>query len=360
MQIKLHEISIRDVVKDYKDKGEEWVSWYDGKLNIRPPYQREFVYSGKQRDAVIETVKKDFPLNVLYWCKNEDDTYEVLDGQQRIISISQYVNWDYSIDHIYFHNLTNTEQDKILDYKLMIYFCEWNDREKLDRFKTINIAWEKLTDQELRNAVYTWPWLSDAKRHFSKTNCPAYLLAQDYVTWSPIRQEYLQTAISWINDCEIEDYMSVHQHDQNANELWLYFQSVISRAKLTFVNYRKEMKGVNWWYLYNTYKDNKFDTDQIEEQIKKLMQDEDVTKKSGIYPYILTKDERYLNIRAFTDNQKRETYERQQGICPVCGEHFDIREMEADHITPRSQGGKTTVENCQMLCRDCNRRKSDR
>lgn len=90
------------------------------------------------------------------------------------------------------------------------------------------------------------------------------------------------------------------------------------------------------------------------------MQDEDVTKKSGIYPYILTKDERYLSIRAFTDNQKREAYERQQGICPVCGEHFDIREMEADHITPRSQGGKTTVENCQMLCRDCNRRKSDR
>lgn len=359
MKIQLHEVAIRDVVDSYIDNQEDGVIGYWWKLNIRPPYQREFVYADKQRDAVIDTVKKDFPLNVLYRCKNQDDTYEVLDGQQRIVSICQYVSGDYSINHQYFHNLTDTEKDQILDYRLMIYFCEWDDKEKLDRFKTINIAGAKLTDQELRNAIYTWPWLTDAKRHFSKTGCPAYGLASDYIKWSTIRQEYLETAIAWISNDSIEQYMAQHQHDQNANELWLYFSNVINWVKLTFVNYRSEMKGVNWWELYNTHKDDKFDTDKLEQEVKELMQDEDVTKKPGIYSYVITKQEKYLNIRAFTDNMKRESYERQEGICPHCKQHFDINQMEADHITPRSQGGKTNAQNCQMLCRDCNRRKSD-
>ena len=55
---------------------------------------------------------------------------------------------------------------------------------------------------------------------------------------------------------------------------------------------------------------------------------------------------------------KREAYERQEGICVACEEHFDIKEMEADHITPWDEGGKTNAENCQVLCKDCNRKKS--
>ena len=88
------------------------------------------------------------------------------------------------------------------------------------------------------------------------------------------------------------------------------------------------------------------------------MQDEDVTKKSGIYEYVLTRNEKFLNIRAFTDKMKREAYERQKGICKKCKEHFEIEEMEADHIKPWNEGGKTTAENCQMLCKQDNRTKS--
>ena len=202
MKIELHKISIRKVVVGYKDSAEEGVTAYDGKLNIRPKYQREFIYTGKQRDAVIETIKQNFPLNVMYWMVREDGGYEMLDGQQRTISIGQYVNGDFSLNERYFHNLTKEEKDQILDYELMIYFCEGTDKERLDWFRIINIAGEKLTDQEIRNAVYTGPWLSDAKLKFSKSNCAAYLLANDggqLVSGSPIRQEYLETARSWIN-----------------------------------------------------------------------------------------------------------------------------------------------------------------
>jgi hypothetical protein len=240
----------------------------------------------------------------------------------------------------------------------MIYHCSGADSERLEWFKTINIAGEELTDQELRNAVYAGPWTADAKRFFSKTGCAAYGLASNYLKGSPIRQEYLETAIDWHSQGKIEDYMSEHQHDENATPLWHYFQSVINWVKATFPKYRKEMKGVEWGALYNDFQGKPFDTDKLEKEIAKLMMEEDVTRKSGIYPYILDGDERHLNIRPFSDNMKREAYERQKGICTKCGKHFELSEMEGDHIKPWREGGKTTAVNCQMLCKDDNRRKS--
>lgn len=363
MKIELHEITVREVAENYVDNAEEGVVGYHGRLNIRPKYQREFVYDEKKRNAVIDTIRKNFPLNVIYWVKNEDGTFEVLDGQQRIISFCQYVCGDFSIDNRAFHNLTSTEKEQILNYQLMVYFCDGNDREKLDWFRIINIAGERLTEQELRNATYTGPWLSDAKLKFSKSNCAAYLLSKDYVNGSPIRQEILETALSWIANGNIEEYMSVHQHDPNANELWLYFRNVIDWVKLTFTTYRKEMKGIPWGGLYNEFKGKIINTQKLEQEIQALMMDDDVTNKKGIYPYVLHRNEKYLNIRAFTDSQKRAAYERQKGICrgQYCGrKHFEFEQMEADHITPWHLGGKTTPENCQMLCKECNRRKSGR
>jgi len=359
VKIELHEMTVREVAAGYVDSAEEGVVGYGGKLNIRPKYQREFVYDGKQRNAVIDTIRKAFPLNVMYWVNNGDGTYEVLDGQQRTISFCQYVMGDFSLDNRAFHNLTETEKEQILDYKLMVYFCEGNDKEKLDWFRIINIAGEKLTDQELRNAVYTGPWLSDAKLKFSKTGCAAYGLAKDYVTGSPIRQEFLETAIKWISKGNIEAYMSAHQHDPNANELWTYFRNVIEWVKDTFTVYRKEMKGLEWGGLYDEFRDKLYDTAKLEQEIQTLLIDDDVTKKKGVYAYVLTRNERHLSLRAFSDNQKREAYERQKGNCKKCGKHFEFSGMAGDHITPWSKGGKTVAENCQMLCADCNRRKSD-
>ena len=361
MKIELNRIPIREVIAGYKDNAEEGITAYEGKLDIRPKYQREFVYKPEQRDAVIKTIKKDFPLNVMYWMKREDGGYEVLDGQQRTISIGQYVNGDFSLNDRFFHNLTKEEQNKILGYELFVYFCEGTDKERIDWFTVINTYGEKVNDQEIRNAVYTGPWLSDAKLKFSKSNCVAYLLANDggqLVNGSPIRQEYLETAISWINNGNVADYMAKHQHDKNGDELWIYFQNVIAWVREVFPNYRREMSNVQWGELYNEFKNEKFDSKKLEKEISKLMQDEDVTKKSGIYPYVLTRNEKLLNIRAFTDKQKREAYERQKGKCAKCKKHFEIEEMEADHIKPWSKGGKTISENCQMLCLDCNRTKS--
>ena len=294
----------------------------------------------------------------MYWCKNDDGTFEVLDGQQRTISICEFVSGVFSFEGRYFNNLTDTEREQILNYELMVYICEGNDKEKLDWFKIINIAGEKLTDQELRNAIFTGEWLSDAKRYFSKNGCAAYKVGEKYLNGSPIRQDYLETAIRWISNDDVEEYMAKHQHEPNANELWLYFQKVINWVQVVFPNYRKEMKGIEWGFYYNEYKSVNYNSKKLEEKIVELMVDDDVSKKSGIYEYLLDGKEKHLSIRAFTDKIKREAYEKQGGICAKCGGHFELKEMEADHITPWHDGGKTIADNCQMLCRECNRRKS--
>jgi len=148
----------------------------------------------------------------------------------------------------------------------------------------------------------------------------------------------------------------IHYKERSIKDLTPF----IAWVRTNFSNYRKEMKSVAWGELYNEFKDTNLDADKLETEIRELMIDEDVTKKSGIYPYVLTRQEKHLNIRSFTDKMKREAYERQKGICPLCKEKkkVDFSDMEADHIKPWHDGGKTISENCQMLCKQCNRTKS--
>lgn len=357
MKIELKEITIRDLVKDYQNNEEDGVLGYGKKLDIRPPYQREFIYNDKQREAVIDTIMNGFPLNVMYWSVQDNGKFELIDGQQRTISICQFVDGEFSYNKLYFYNLRD-EQEKILNYKLMVYFCSGTDSEKLKWFETINIAGEELTKQELNNAVYSGPWVTDLKRYFSKTGCPAYEIGNNYLSGSAIRQDYLETVLGWISNNNIREYMAKNINEESASDVWIYFQKIINWVETIFPEYRKEMKGVDWGSLFNDYGEKKVDPKKLEEEISRLMQDEDVQKKKGIYPYLLSGNEKYLNIRAFSPNQRREAYEKQKGICAKCQKHFEFNEMEADHIKPWHEGGKTIAENCQMLCIEDNRRKS--
>ena len=368
MEVTELKVTVREVFDGYFNDDEEGVVGYGGLLNIRPRYQREFVYKDKQRDEVIRTVLKGFPLSLIYWAKvkldDGSDGYEVLDGQQRTLSLCEYVEGSFSVDEKLFSNLPADLRKKILDYPLSVYVCDGNDSEKLEWFKTINIAGEELTDQELRNAVYAGTWTADAKRYFSKTGCAASKLAGDYMKGSPIRQEYLETAISWAAAAEgktIERYMGEHQNDPSAVQLWNYFRSVIDWVKAIFPKTRKEMKGLPWGLYYNKHgKRADLDPKKLEAKIQRLMGDEDVTRKSGIYEYLLTGNEKHLSIRAFDRRDKWAAYERQNHKCAICGDHFEFDDMHGDHITPWSKGGKTDADNCQMLCVTCNLRKGNK
>ena len=269
----------------------------------------------------------------------------------------------------FFHNLTEDEKQKFLDYKLDVKVCDGTEEEKLEWFKRINIAGLVLTNQELLNATYVGTWLADAKNYFSKRNCVAGQMAEGYIKGNPIRQDYLEKALAWIADRDgLESgqmYMAKHQHDLDANELWLYFQTVINWAKMLFPNARKGVTDVqDWGILYNEFHDKQYNSNSLETDMKQLLMDDDVTKNAGIIRYLLSDrtkhDEKFLSIRAFSEAQKRRAYEKQEHKCAICGEVFDLTEMDGDHIVPWSQGGRTVDENLQMLCKKCNNEKSDR
>ncbi|RXH53948.1 HNH endonuclease family protein [Granulicella sibirica] len=361
MNIRLKGIPVRELTDGYQDNAEGGVVGYGGLLNIRPAFQREFIYKESQRNEVIHTVRKDFPLNTMYWAV-AGDGFELMDGQQRTVSICQYVMGDYSVEidgsPRFFNNLTPEKKKQVLDYELSVYVCDGTEDEKLSWFKIINIAGEKLTDQELRNAIYTGPWLSDAKRWFSRSAGPAYQIGEKYVNGTPLRQDYLEQALEWISKGKIEGYMSLHQLDSDSQELWQYFQEVIAWVKRIFPTYRKLMKGLDWGAFYNRHRGDKLNAASLEQRIIELISDDEVDNKRGIYEYLLTGNDKTLNLRGFDQKTQVTIYEKQKGICPVCNKYFEIGGMEADHIVPWSKGGKTVSANCQMLCKLDNRTKS--
>ena len=370
MTIEKKEVTVREICEGYINNDELGVRGYGGLLDIRPPYQREFIYNEKEEQAVITTVLHNYPLNVMYWVKRCDDAecpYEVMDGQQRTLSLCEYVDGKFSYEFKNFFNQPKDIQERILNYKLTVYVCEGEPSEKLEWFKTINIAGKPLNEQEINNAIYAGPFVSDAKRHFSKSNCGAFRLGKDLVNGTPIRQDFLKKALEWMADHETREghrqsvvgYMADHQHDPNANNLWSYFQQVLNWTITNFdlKRFKKIMKGLDWAFFYDKYSKETLDTAELAKRISTLMRDSEIQRQQGIIPYVLTGDERHLDLRAFPEDIKLVVWEQQKHICPLCGKEFDYEFMEGDHITPWREGGRTVIENCQMLCKECNRRK---
>jgi hypothetical protein len=385
MKIQTPTITIKDLVKNYKDDGENGVTAFNGKLNVRPAFQRAFVYEPNDRDKVMQTVYNGLPLNSIYWAVNPDKTFEVIDGQQRIISICQFItnddgdgnpiaiNFDNKRNQV-FDGLSDDKKKEILEYKLQVYICEGTDDEKLEWFHTINIAGKEMKPQELLNANYTGTWLSDAKIYFSKKrNNPAINSAfydnDDKKTILSIsgddanRQALLELALKWIINTditqypEIKDYMAKHRHDKDAKELCDYFQNVIKWIKKTFPNYRKEMKGLEWGILYNKYGKEKYKPEELEKELQRLFdiydQDPDGLKKAGFYEYVLNGDRTLIWHRVFSDKQQNQVYKEQGEKCAICKKKFKKEELEAHHKIAFADGGETVIGNCQMLCKDC-------
>ena len=357
----------------------------DGQLIIQPEYQRNYIYGDGKRDvAVVESLLKSYPLGLIYFVKNADGMYEVLDGQQRITSFARYVNksWQFAVEldgkPRYFDSLDADQQKLIVDAPLTIYVCEGEPSEIQAWFETINIAGVPLVDQELRNAAYHGPFVTKAREVFSNTGNANMNRWQTYVSGDPKRQAILETALEWVSDGNIDDYMAQHRYDADIDDLKNHFDTVVDWVDSVFEYTGSEMCGREWGRLYREYHKNAYSKDKVAERVNALLDDSQVGDKKGIFEYVLggEVDSHLLNIRVFDKKTIKAVYRKQtaeaeaQGVsnCPLCAIGHDANakriykesEMDADHVTAWSKGGSTTESNCQMLCKTHNKSKGNR
>ena len=380
------DITVKDICEGfvYNEAEEKGLFGLSGKLTIQPEYQRNYIYNDNKKDvAVIESILKGYPIGLIYFNKIDNNHFEVLDGQQRITSIGRFITGKFAIKdenkmEQYFDSLPEDKRQKINETKLLIYECEGTEIEIKEWFKTINIAGIPINEQELLNAVYCGNFVTLAKQEFSNSSNSQNQKRSAYISGSVNRQDFLATALKWVSEGKISDYMSKHRQDDNILELKTYFNSVIDWVSNIFRCVKKEMRGLDWGELYKTYHKNPYDIDDVNEKVKNLYADYFVKNKKGIFEYILggCENENLLDIRIFDEITKKSVYTKQTeeakqknvSNCPLCAisnstnknKIWELSEMEADHVTAWNKGGKTDINNCQMLCITHNRSKGNR
>lgn len=357
-----------------------------GKLTIQPEYQRNYIYAsdgGKKEVAVIESLLKEYPIGLLYFVKVTKDKYEVLDGQQRITSFGRFVTDKFAIKdengmEQYFSGLAKDKQEIILKTTLTIYECEGTESEIKEWFKTINIAGVPLNDQELLNAVYSGPFVTLGKEEFSNSQNANIQKWSAYVRGSANRQDFWHRSLDWVSKGDIGDYMSRHRNDKNINEVKTYFNSVIDWVSSVFTDVEKEMCGLEWGRLYEEYHKKAYNPAKVSAEAHELYADPYVKNRKGVFEYILggSVDTKLLDVRVFDEATKKSVYATQTKAaqakdisnCPHCAIGHDVNkakiwslsDMDADHVSAWSKGGKSDIKNCQMLCKTHNRAKGNR
>lgn len=392
MQTELRHYTVAEVCKDfvYNELEGKGVYGLGGELVIQPEFQRHYIYNDGKRDvAVIDSILKGYPLGLIYFSVGLDDSgkerLEVLDGQQRITSIGRFITGKFAILYrgreSVFSSLPVDEQQKILSTELLVYVCRGTETEIKEWFQTINIAGVPLVEQELRNAIYSGPFVTAAKREFSNSKDARHQKWSVYVKGDPQRQGVLEVALGWITDkhgMSIDGYMAAHRYDDNIKELSMYFDTVIDWAVSRFPGRPyKELRGLPWGKFYEEYGNDPYDGSATAARVDELMADDAVTSKKGIFEYILGGEQspQLLSVRIFDKKTKERVYRRQTaeaekaGIsnCPLCAvghqanasKIWPSKQMDADHVTAWSKGGSTDEANCQMLCVTHNRSKGN-
>lgn len=380
------DITIREIVEGfvYNELEGKGLFGLSGKLTIQPEYQRNYIYAdGKKDVAVIDSILKGYPIGLIYFNKTGDDSYEVLDGQQRITSIGRFVGGKFAVSdenghEQYYSGMAEEKRQKILDTPLLIYVTEGEEQEIKDWFRTINISGVPLMQQEILNAVYSGPFVTKAREEFSNSNNSNVQKWSAYISGDLKRQDYLETALNWVSDGQIDNYMSKHRYDDNIDELKDYFNGVIDWISSVFIDVEPEMKGLGWGQLYRTYHTKNYDTVKVSEEVRSLLGSYEVKDRRGVFEYVLggSENTKLLNIRVFDEPTKKAVYVEQtkvaeeKGIsnCSYCAIGHDANkskiwsynDMDADHVTAWSKGGSTEKENCEMLCKPHNRAKGNR
>ena len=365
--------TLSEIAKYYTDGNEdtERTCIIDGvKVVINPSFQRELVYGIDQMHALIDSILHGYSIGQVTLAE-VNGQYLVVDGQQRITTICKYINgYVPAFNGMYFPSLSEEEQNIILNSVLPIAILKNSTKEHIaEQFKRTNTCGELLTTIEILCAIYDCHFMQEMKQVFGVhfLNKGFGKKYKDYLKGDATRLFFVELALKIYdpntNDTEkiinfcIENKITVDAVIARFKEVFNWYLKLVSnltpaQKKLLPINLAVED-------LYNKYARIPMSSEKfhylISETIDSLDEGDSTAK---LVDYVFTQDRQYITPRLFPKAIAVRVYKKQNGICPICGKHFEFDEMQADHIHPWALGGKTKESNCQMLCKDCNNKKS--
>lgn len=415
------DVTLGELAEGYNDTSDDYdgevVSW-NGKLNLRPKFQRSLIVDNDKEWQVrlLDSVVNGKPINDIYFGKINNSNffdyktkYVLVDGQQRLITLLAFISGNLALMHNekgqihsrMFNELSDEEKNLILNYKPNINVSVGTEKAVLEWFKIINQPNHSLTNQEIRNATYTGPFIEDAKKYFSyskanekdnkttiengdilKNERSTYYYERFCLGCDPNRQEVLEFALDLISyrdyidsdfvtsDERINEYLRIHRYDENANELVSYYKKVYDWITDVFYhndnNFLKKYKASTyqavrhqpWAEIYHKYHNidlTEEDKIRITDRCKFWVSlgASWYNKASGIFEWVLrgekVEEMSMLYPRCFREGEKRHMYELQGGIDPITEKYFDYCEAECHHIVPWKNGGLTVLDNLIIL-----------
>lgn len=406
MQTKNESFSIAELCEGYVNNamGEEGgVTSMNGKLNIRPRYQRLYIRENDNvwRENLINSIICGFPINRLYFgafAEGSELRYEVLDGQQRLMTICEFLKGNFPVmvnnEPIYGNNLPEDIARIIRKYEVDVTICTGDEDARIKWFKRINQPNSILTEQELRNATYRGEWLDYLKKFFCATSANSrkqvtdkedkYYAGRYSRNRAVERCDILETALDWISYYELPDmrdgdkgerierYMHIHQNDEPNDNVINHYKKVIDWINDTFLNFSEKvdinkiqsLAGVEWGRLYTLYgnvartdEETRYISDRVREM---LVVQTSFGKPAGLYEWVVRGeregDRGMITPRDFSEENKKKQYALQGGICPISGEKLALCDMEAHHIIPWRNCGTNDIENLALLSPESHKR----
>lgn len=344
----------------------------DGTIISDIELQREIIYDTEKQRLVIDSIVNGIPLPAFYFWKNSDGILEVLDGKQRIEAIKNFYQNDLEYNGKLFKQTDKSLQDKIGDTEIKEIITEGTEQLKREIFRRINTLGVPLSEYEVLNGLYHGEYLRGLTTYSEQDKKAKKVLGKAERGNAKIRLLRLLGEVKGFSGKDgINDYVKQHKDDTFATdqkEIKKYIDfiaDVFDFYNILPIQFKLALKYYKDAVIWKTKKN------EINFAVKQFLKSDDAkilnNRKPKEIEDIIQAIVNNISVdpkRLFTKDDKEQLASKKNPInnkyqCEICKNYFYLDELEVDHITAWSKGGRTVLSNAQLLCKPCNIKKNN-